>query len=333
MDLPPAALPASPLAAALSTHSELRAHLDEARAALYARKRQRTLYDERTDAASHARAQDRKQELSDRLHSLRDQLAQEHAVRTVEGAVTKALDHAHLVSSHLSSLAPASAPTASQAALSALLARRDALSLSLLTLTSSVASLSSERALLRRSLLRLNRTNASLVASLRASHALSTPAARTEALRALPAPTAAYYSRLQTELPALQARLAVLQGVLTRLIAESGVILPPPPTGALAASSSAEEELARLEEADDAAEWSPERVWRVLLLAGSAGAALSAEFDDSADGEVGWEHGQTLPAEVGGAAAREGATGAGRRGAGGGRPERKEGKKRSRTVG
>ncbi|GAA5828578.1 hypothetical protein JCM3770_006371 [Rhodotorula araucariae] len=311
-----------PLASALATHARLRAHLDDARAALDQRTRQRRLRHDRTLAPAHERT------LRTRLTSANAQLAHARAAHSLDTAVTRSLDLALVV------LDPPLAP---------LLTQRDDLALSLLHLTKHLASLASERARLRRSLLRLNRANAALVASLRTRDAPSTPSARAEAIRALPAPVAAYHSRLHNvELPALRARLAVLQGVLTRLVADAGLVLPPPlsplppgdPLAQLDEALAASEGAGDGNGAGDGEPWGPDRVWHVLLLAG-ADAGLA---DDEGAG-AGCEAGQTLPAElrreVDAARDREGAGAGPRRGA---TPRRaaageKKAKGRSRTVG
>ncbi|GAA5939258.1 hypothetical protein JCM3775_007170 [Rhodotorula graminis] len=307
--------PVSPLAAALSTNSHLRTQLAQAHTRLEQRERLRQLEDERTPDHSPDAIRSRERDLETRLASLQGQLARERAQDALQDGVQRALDQSHLVSTHLSSLSPSVLASPDQLALTTLLRRRDALSLSLLALTDKLSSLSSERALLRRDLLRLNRRNAQLVADLRAKHTLSDPAQQRAARQALPAPTAEYLTRLETELPILHTRLATLQSLVSRLIPECGLPAPSSSSSSPAAIAhsalSIPDRVARIEadllagppattsssRVDERRPWSAQRTWDVLLLAGDD---AGLERQDGGDGapDPRWEREQALPALI-----------------------------------
>ncbi|GAA5913405.1 hypothetical protein JCM8208_004754 [Rhodotorula glutinis] len=305
-------LPASPLAAALSTNSHLRTQLAQAHTRLEQRKRLRQLDDERTFDPSPDAIRSRERDLEARLASLRGQLARARAQHALQDGIERALDQSHLVATHLSSLSPPAPAPPDQLALTSLLRRRDALSLSLLNLTDTLSALSSERTLLRRDLLCLNRRNAQLVADLRAKRTLSDPALQRAARRALPAPAAEYIARLETELPLLHVRLNTVQSLLSRLLPECG--LPAPSSTSTTAAQrilSIPDRVAHIEadllaepaapsassRVDERRPWSAQKMWDVLLLAGDdAGPGLERNGDGALDPR--WEVEQALPAPI-----------------------------------
>ncbi|GAA5855062.1 hypothetical protein JCM9279_001796 [Rhodotorula babjevae] len=280
----------SPLASALSTNSQLRAQLTHAHTRLEQRKRLRQLDDERTPDTSPHATRSRERDLEHRLASLQGQLARQRAQAALEHGIHQALDHSHLVSTHLCALPPSTPASPDQ--------------------LDKLSALKTQRALLRRDLLRLNRRNAQLVADLRAKHTLADPALHRAARRALPAPTAEYLSRLETELPILHARLATLQTLLSRLLPKCGLPAPPSSSSSTVASRalSIPERVARIEDEllaspaaavaprdDERRPWSARKTWDVLLLAGD-GAGLDPS--GSSAPEPGFERDQVLPARI-----------------------------------
>ncbi|GJN94758.1 hypothetical protein Rhopal_007850-T1 [Rhodotorula paludigena] len=299
-----------PLAAALDTHAALVTQLDSARTALAARTRRQSLLRTRTRTPSDLLARNRalEQQLARRLadlDSLRAHtLAKHHAAA--------ALDHSHLVASHLASAPSSPLP----AALADTLSTRDSRALALLATTSATHSTALDRAHMRRELLRLNRENARLVHELRRKGSLADPARRAHLVAQLDPPIRDYYERLKADLPLSLARVQLLSSVFTRLVAESAVPLSLPAStlgggGLTAGGLSDKEEKALLDDEDEAGwEWTREALVRLLLFAGSDDVSSSPSFAGGADGEEdgeggdgdgdgeGWEDGQELPREV-----------------------------------
>ncbi|GAA6019714.1 hypothetical protein JCM10207_009239 [Rhodosporidiobolus poonsookiae] len=295
------------LSAALTLQRQLLERLEQAQVDLKARRRVRALRAERKEGKRPTSSERR--EKQDRVDELNELVERQRNRKVLRTRAVEALDSSRLVTAHLHAQSSSAAPTQRQAALQAVLAERDTLTLRLLRLQTANYDAHVARLEKRKRRLALHRQNCAMTAELTA---IRQPPE--ELVKTLPQEVQDHYEEVRHDLQVSLSRVAVISQVFQLLVVESGVqwfdpaSFPRPASndeedplvallrsvtllGASASVTAGAEESAEDANADpeDGESMSPARLLRLLLLAGEP-TALAAPGDDA-----GLEKGQAMP--------------------------------------
>ncbi|GAA5851820.1 hypothetical protein JCM8547_000067 [Rhodosporidiobolus lusitaniae] len=292
----------SRLETTLSLQHQLQARLQQSSIALRTLRKQRELARDKVAAGVETSDEKRlrRERQRGRILHVREEIEREKERRSTRSRAVEALDRSHLIDQHLHAQSSDKPPSERQTETQTLISRRDALSLDLLQLQTSLASLKSQRTQLRKKLLILNRENAAYTAELR--EARQPPE---ELVRELPAEVRKHYDGLLDTLTLLTARLSIIRNVFQRLVVESGVPYFLPSSSSSLPSPLTLSSLLAPPRSPSPSDTSPspmtdQQLLRLLLL--SSDSALDADdWQGGGGGGVGTEEGQRLPKELRGA--------------------------------